>query len=1343
MNKPMKIKCLIAVVLSMFFLSNVSAQVQWDIYSSINTGSNALASNKIRSIQKVGNTMVFTHVGGVSFFDGNSWSGMITSKINQNEIRDFVKTSNGKMYIPTVWNGIYEIWGSNYLNTTTDFVLYNTYNSSIPTNNFLCAEEDKQNRVWFGSQGKGIVIKDDTNFINYRTTNSGLLNDTVYDIVFYNYKAYIGTERGISIRDSAGTWLNLPYNNGTTSNGLSNPSCLDLFLDDNHSLWVGTYWGLNKLVGDTAFISFTTQNGLLNNHIKNITQDNSGNIWCACINGLSKFDLLGFTNYTSTGSIATLPHGDINYIEFDNNNNLWVGTEEHGVMRYNGNLWSVFNTSDGLPFSAFVTSIGKDSHGSLWFSSDQDYYLSSDMAYGKLHNGSFSSLTPTTATGEKIGLRGVGQLLDVNGRHWISTLDKGVAIETNGSWQIKTPQNSFLPSSYCISLANGSNGDVWVGTNKGLVKFNSQLNITAYDTSNSNIADNYVYDVVRDYSGNIWAATANGLSKFNGTSWVTYDSSNYNISDNSVYRLIVDKDSNLWVSIYGSGLLKYNGTNWIKYNMSNSNLPSNYFIDLIIDNNGDLVACSSNHGISKLLNGNWINYADYQHTKYGSNPNGYNTVFQDSTGAYLCGDWDFGLAKLSLCSNFNQQISILGDSAICQGDSTILQANNTSGLTYSWYKNHTKIIGQNNGSLTVSTSGSYYAVITDTIYGCVTSTTPKSIVVYPNIFNLKFTANDSILIAPPFNVTFQNQTPNLSNYSFDWSFGDGITSTYYNPFHQYLYNGSYSVKMRATNNATGCVNEIIKPNYILTSGGSSCNVTASISPSGTSTICNNDSLLLTANSGVSYTYQWVKDGIIIAGANSINYYAKNSGYYAVVVANNLCSAISQPFVLTHYPAITPQISSSGIIMPCTNDSTKLSLSAFYTAYQWSTGETTPSIWVKSTGYYFVKVTDQFGCMQTSQQFQLNNSYLLPPEICIIGVDSATGKNRIIWERQNTNLIDSIVILRENTIAGVYDKIGAISYQQAGIYIDTFADPSVRAWRYKIAAIDTCGAQSLNSPLHKTIHLTINAGLNGTWNLIWNNYKGFNPPSYYIYRGTSSSNTQLLAQIPGNLNSFTDLNPPTGTVHYQIEIVKNDGCYPDSLMAKANTNYNTSRSNTANNGSINPIFLQANFNGNITTGQWPVQVNFTDISTGMPNSWLWQFGDGNSSIEQNPSHTYNNSGLFTISLKVCNGNICDTTIKQNYINVLPNGMVEILSQPQLFVYPNPANGIFNLSVSNYSFGKMNISVFSNVGQMLYNNEVEIHRELNTSLNLNYLPKGIYYLYMVDEKGFSFHRKLIIN
>jgi hypothetical protein len=236
---------------------------------------------------------------------------------------------------------------------------------------------------------------------------------------------------------------------------------------------------------------------------------------------------------------------------------------------------------------------------------------------------------------------------------------------------------------------------------------------------------------------------------------------------------------------------------------------------------------------------------------------------------------------------------------------------------------------------------------------------------------------------------------------------------------------------------------------------------------------------------------------------------------------------------------------------------------------------------------------------------------------------------------------------------------------------------------------------------------------------------------------------LLAQVPGNINSFTDLNPPSGNVFYQIEIIKIDGCFPDSLYAKANTNYNTSRSNNATNGNITPVFLMANFNGSITSGQWPVKVNFTDLSTGMPTTWRWDFGDGNSSIEQNPDHTYNNAGLFTVKLQVCNGNICDTTVKINYINVLQNGSVEIMSDPELNIYPNPGNGVFNLSVSNYTKGKMNISLYSSIGQLVYNQDIEIQNEFNTILNLQHLSKGIYHLRMMDDNGFSITRNLIIK
>jgi hypothetical protein len=97
-----------------------------------------------------------------------------------------------------------------------------------------------------------------------------------------------------------------------------------------------------------------------------------------------------------------------------------------------------------------------------------------------------------------------------------------------------------------------------------------------------------------------------------------------------------------------------------------------------------------------------------------------------------------------------------------------------------------------------------------------------------------------------------------------------------------------------------------------------------------------------------------------------------------------------------------------------------------------------------------------------------------------------------------------------------------------------------------------------SPLHKTIHLTINKGLPGTWNLIWDHYIGFAFGSYAIFRGYDSTNLSLLTMIQSNLNSYTDLNPASDTVFYQIEIVNPFGCNPTKAM-----NYNSSRSNQAN------------------------------------------------------------------------------------------------------------------------------------------------------------------------------------
>lgn len=63
--------------------------------------------------------------------------------------------------------------------------------------------------------------------------------------------------------------------------------------------------------------------------------------------------------------------------------------------------------------------------------------------------------------------------------------------------------------------------------------------------------------------------------------------------------------------------------------------------------------------------------------------------------------------------------------------------------------------------------------------------------------------------------------------------------------------------------------------------------------------------------------------------------------------------------------------------------------------------------------------------------------------------------------------------------------------------------------------------------------------------------------------------------------------------------------------------------------------QAVFTADPRAGQLPLAVQFTDTSIGTPTSWLWNFGDGESSDQRNPQHTYKNPGLYSVSLTVRN------------------------------------------------------------------------------------------------------------
>lgn len=80
---------------------------------------------------------------------------------------------------------------------------------------------------------------------------------------------------------------------------------------------------------------------------------------------------------------------------------------------------------------------------------------------------------------------------------------------------------------------------------------------------------------------------------------------------------------------------------------------------------------------------------------------------------------------------------------------------------------------------------------------------------------------------------------------------------------------------------------------------------------------------------------------------------------------------------------------------------------------------------------------------------------------------------------------------------------------------------------------------------------------------------------------------------------------------------------------------------------------ANFSvatGSSPTGCLPLTVAFTDQSTGNPTSWLWDFGNSNTSTLQNPSATYTNPGTYTVKLTVANATSADSITRIDYITV---------------------------------------------------------------------------------------------
>jgi len=84
--------------------------------------------------------------------------------------------------------------------------------------------------------------------------------------------------------------------------------------------------------------------------------------------------------------------------------------------------------------------------------------------------------------------------------------------------------------------------------------------------------------------------------------------------------------------------------------------------------------------------------------------------------------------------------------------------------------------------------------------------------------------------------------------------------------------------------------------------------------------------------------------------------------------------------------------------------------------------------------------------------------------------------------------------------------------------------------------------------------------------------------------------------------------------------------------------------------VSEIYMDAAFSADCLSGIVPFTVHFTDLSAGYFTEWQWDFGDGNTIMEQNPTHTYTSPGWFTVCVTITGPGGTDTVTKTAYIKV---------------------------------------------------------------------------------------------
>ncbi|WP_168427360.1 ligand-binding sensor domain-containing protein [Candidatus Colwellia aromaticivorans] len=434
---------------------------------------------------------------------------------------------------------------------------------------------DNKKNIWLALEGKGLVYRD-------VTTKH---DDTI-----------IGNLRAFKLLIDAENTLWVATNNGLYSVknktlvshfnehfGLPDAPVLSLLLTSNNQLIVGTERG--AFILDNGYFTPLHQE-LSHEAVTSLLEDKNNDIWF----GTQKHGVFRLSDHgiEKLDDNKGLPNNRISSLYQDKEDSIWVGTSS-GLFRLREAPFITLTSKQGLS-GDYIRSVLAHSDGSLWVGSSQ--------GLNKLRGKKVVSISPTEINSkDDTSVKSILSLAQgQNNQVLVGTYNSGVYKVVGNTMQPFFNKEQGLPSNEVRSILFDSNKNIWIGTATGLVKITNEGLISQFNKQ-TGLPDNFIMALTEDSHGRIWIGTGIGVASYQDGIIQTY---RLNDEFNAEYAFGFNVEDNvIWLAT-DRGLIQIDLlTNDIKSVSRKNGLPIDKLFQVVIDHN-DTFWLSSNRGIIKV-----------------------------------------------------------------------------------------------------------------------------------------------------------------------------------------------------------------------------------------------------------------------------------------------------------------------------------------------------------------------------------------------------------------------------------------------------------------------------------------------------------------------------------------------------------------------------------------------------------------------------------------------------------------------------------------------------------------------------------------------------------------------